>query len=72
MVSCVFGGALLAIGMGFEFFLLGYYVIFSKFTSYKAAGFIELGFVIFGLLVLLIALVADMLNQMRVNQDQML
>lgn len=72
MVFGVFGGAMVAIGIGFEFFLIGYYVIFSKFTPYKATGFIGLGFVIFGMLVLLIALVTDMLNRIRVNQDQML
>jgi len=72
MVFGVFGGAMLAIGMGFEIFLLVYYVIFSKFTPYKSVGFIGLGFGIFGLLVLLIALVADMLNRIRVNQNQQL
>jgi len=72
MVFGVFGGALLAIGMGFEVFLLGYYVIYLKFTPYKSVGFIGLGFVILGVLVLLIALVTDMLNRIRVNQDKLL
>ena len=72
IVFGVFGGAMLAIGLGFEVFMLVYYVIFSKFIPYKAAGFIGLGFVIFGLLVLLIALITDMLNRMRANQDKLL
>ena len=72
MVFGVFGGAMVVIGIGLELFLLGYYVIYAKFTPYKSVGFIGLGFVIFGMLVLLIALISNILNRMRVNQDQIL
>ena len=43
-----------------------------SFTPYKNTGFIGLGFIIFGLLVLLLALIADMLNRLRLNQDKIL
>lgn len=67
-----FGGACTLIGMGFELFLLGHYVLTRSFSPYKSAGFIGLGFVIFGMFVLVIALIADMLNRLRMNQDKLL
>jgi glycosyltransferase involved in cell wall biosynthesis len=67
-----FGSLCMAIGIGFEFFLMTHYVLFGSFTPYKSAGFIGLGFIIFGLLILVIALVADMLNRLRINQDKLL
>ena len=66
------GGVLLAIGTAFELFLLGHYFIIGGFSPYKSFGFIGLGFFIFGMLVLIIALVADMLNRLRINQDKLL
>ena len=66
------GALLLLIGIAFEFFLLGHYFIVGGFTPYKSIGFIGLGFFIFGMLVLIIALVADMLNRLRINQDKLL
>jgi glycosyltransferase involved in cell wall biosynthesis len=67
-----FGSLFLIIGTGFILFLLGHYALTSSFTPYKNAGFIGLGFIIFGMLVLLIALIADMLNRLRLNQDKLL
>jgi glycosyltransferase involved in cell wall biosynthesis len=67
-----FGSLCMAIGIGFELFLMTHYVLFGSFTPYKSTGFIGLGFIIFGLLILIIALVADMLNRLRVNQDKLL
>lgn len=67
-----FGSLCMAIGIGFEFFLMTHYVLFGSFTPYKSTGFIGLGFIIFGLLILVIALVADMLNRLRINQDKLL
>lgn len=66
------GAILIAIGTGFVLYLLGHYVLTQSFTPYKSLGFIGLGFVIFGMLVLLIALIADMLNRLRINQDKLL
>lgn len=71
----VFGtlaGVLGLIGIGFVLFLVGHYVVVGAFTPYKSFGFIGLGFFIFGALVFLIALIADMLNRLRANQDKLL
>lgn len=67
-----FGGACMLIGAGFEVFLWVHYVLTGSFTPYKSTGFIGLGFIIFGLLILIIALIADMLNRLRINQDKLL
>jgi len=67
-----FGGILIFIGASFTLYLFGYYAVTRSFTPYKSFGFIGLGFFIFGLLVLLIALIADMLNRVRINQDKLL
>jgi glycosyltransferase involved in cell wall biosynthesis len=72
MVFGSMGGIFLLIGCLFELFLMGYYIFEHSFTPYKTAGFIGLGFVIFGMLVLLIALITDMLNRLKVNQDKLL
>lgn len=66
------GSISLCIGIGFELFLFGYYFIMGSFSPYKSTGFIGLGFIIFGILILIIALIADMLNRMRKNQDRLL
>ena len=66
------GGLLVFIGLAFEVFLIGHYALTGAFTPYKSAGFIGLGFFVFGMLVLIIALVADMLNRLRLNQDKVL
>ncbi len=66
------GFVLMLIGIVFELFLFGHYTLTHVFSPYKSVGFIGLGFLIFGMLVLLIALVADMLNRLRINQDKIL
>jgi glycosyltransferase involved in cell wall biosynthesis len=53
-------------------FMLIHYFITGAFTPYKSYGFIGLGFAIFGLIILFIGLVADMLNRIRMNQDKIL
>lgn len=67
-----FGSLCMIVGIGFELFLIVHYITSGSFSPYKSAGFIGLGFIIFGLLVLIIALVADMLNRLRINQDKLL
>jgi glycosyltransferase involved in cell wall biosynthesis len=67
-----FGFISMLIGVGFELFLFGHYALTRSFSPYKSVGFIGLGSLIFGMLVLLIALVADMLNRLRINQDKIL
>jgi len=66
------GALFVLIGMGFELFLIGHYILTNSFSPYKATGFIGLGFIIFGMLVLIIALIADMLNRLRISQDKVL
>jgi hypothetical protein len=72
MVFGSLGGIFLVIGCVFELFLMGHYVFEHSFTPYKTAGFIGLGFIVFGMLVFLIALITDMLNRLRVNQEKLL
>jgi glycosyltransferase involved in cell wall biosynthesis len=62
----------LVIAFFFVSWMLGYYFLNGAFTPYKSFGFIGLGFGIFGLLILFIGLVADMLNRIRLNQDKIL
>ena len=66
------GGILVLIGTGFIFFLLGHYFLTHAFTPYKSFGFIGLGFFIFGMLVFLVAFIADMINRIKVNEDRLL
>jgi glycosyltransferase involved in cell wall biosynthesis len=66
------GFACLLIAIVFVGYLFGYYIITGAFTPYKSFGFIGLGFGIFGLLIIFIGLVADMLNRIRLNQDKIL
>lgn len=71
----VFGGfaaLMFLIGLGFVGYMLGHYFLAGAFTPYKSFGFIGLGFIIFGALVFLVALVADMINRLRLNQDRLL
>lgn len=67
-----FGVIHLVIGVGFEIFLIGHYIFSGSFSPYKSAGFIGLGFIIFGLLIFLVALLSDILNRLRLNQDKIL
>lgn len=67
-----FGGLLILIGIVFVVPMLAHYAISHSFTPYKSFGFIGLGFFIFGLLVMLLALIADMINRVRINQDRQL
>jgi hypothetical protein len=66
------GGIFIAIGLGFETFLVIHYLLTGTFTPYKNFGFVGLGFIVFGMLILLLALLADMMNRLRLNQDKLL
>ena len=66
------GAILLLIGMGFEAFLFYHYFTQGSFSPYKAVGFIGLGFLIFGLLLVIVGLLADMFNRVRINQEKIL
>ena len=66
------GTIFVIIGLGFEIALFTHYFINGSFSPYKTAGFIGLGFIIFGMLVFLLALVAEMINRLRLNQDRLM
>ncbi len=60
------------IGLVFEIFMFTHYFLTGKFTPYKAFGFIGLGFIIFGLLLVIVGLLADMFNRVRINQERII
>jgi len=66
------GSVSFLIGLAFEIFLFTHYALVGSFSPYKTAGFIGLGFIIFGMLVFLLALIAEMLNRLRLNQERIL
>jgi len=66
------GSIFFILGMIFEIFLFIFYILNGSFTPYKSAGFIGLGLIIFGMLIFIIALVAEMLNRLRLNQDRLM
>jgi len=60
------------IGLVFDFFLLYHYIIAHSLSPYKSFGFIG-GFLnAIGLIILVLALVADMLERIRLNQEKIL
>jgi len=66
------GGVNMLIGLVFEIFMFTHYFLVGKFTPYKAFGFIGLGFIIFGLLLVIVGLLADMFNRVRINQERII
>lgn len=72
----VFFGGLGAISVGigllFELFMFIHYFVQGMFTPYKSFGFFGLGFIIFGFLLIIVGLLADMFNRVRINQERIL
>ena len=66
------GAAMLLMGVGFEAFLFYHYFTQGSFSPYKSVGFIGLGFLIFGLLLMIVGLLADMFNRVRINQEKII
>lgn len=66
------GGISLVIGLIFETFMFINYLITGAFTPYKSFGFIGLGFLIVGLLLVIVGLLANMFNRVRENQEKIL
>jgi glycosyltransferase involved in cell wall biosynthesis len=62
----------MGIGLLFEIFMFGHYLLSGSFTPYKAFGFIGLGFLVFGLLLVIVGLLADMFNRVRKNQERIM
>ncbi|MDY0097353.1 MAG: glycosyltransferase family 2 protein [Candidatus Dojkabacteria bacterium] len=66
------GGILLGMGAILEIFLFTYYFIQDTYYPYKTIGFIGFGFLIFGLLLVIVGLLANMFNRVRINQEKIL
>ena len=67
-----FAAFCLLVGVALVLILFTHCLLVGAFTPYKSLGFIGLGFAIFGVLSFLIALISDMLNRIRVNQEKLL
>lgn len=66
------GSVLIGIGIVLEIFLGIHFLITGDFTPYKFVGFTGFGFLVFGLLLIVVGLVAGMINRVRVNQERIL
>ena len=62
----------IAIVVSIGLFLFIFYLVNGSFTPYKSAGFIGLGFIIFGMLIFLVALIAEMINRLRQSRDRLM
>ncbi|RMD59113.1 glycosyltransferase family 2 protein [Candidatus Parcubacteria bacterium] len=63
---------LMLIGFGFVGFLIGHKLFIGSYSPYKAFGFIGGGLAMFGLLLVLIGLLADILDRVRQTQEKIL
>ncbi len=66
------GSISMIIGSGFELFLFLHYFITGIYYPYKATGFIGLGFLVFGLLFIMLGFLAGMFNRIRMTQEKTL
>ena len=66
------GGVLISIGLVMEIFLGIHFLISGDFTPFKFVGFTGFGFLVFGLLLVIVGLLANMFNRVRVNQEKIL
>ena len=66
------GGVCIGVGIILELALGIYFLVEGNFTPYKFVGFTGFGFLVFGLLLLIVGLVADMLNRIRMNQEKII
>lgn len=66
------GGILIVIGLVMEIGLGIHFLLTGDFTPYKFIGFTGFGFLVFGLLLVIVGLLADMFNRVRVNQERIL
>jgi glycosyltransferase involved in cell wall biosynthesis len=68
----VFAGFVLAIGAALDLWLLTFWLRTGSFSPYKFVGFTGTALLVVGLLILGFALLADMLDRLRVNQERVL
>jgi glycosyltransferase involved in cell wall biosynthesis len=68
----VIAGAVILLGVVMDLWLLSYWLESGEFSPYKFVGFTGTGLVVVGLLILGFALLADMLDRLRINQERVL
>ncbi len=66
------GSIALVIGTALEIFLFVHYFVKDTYYPFKTLGFVGLGFLIFGLLSIMLGLLAGMFNRVRMNQEKIL
>lgn len=67
-----FAGVVLTIGFLMDFWMLLFFLRTGNFSPYKFVGFTGTGLIVIGVLILGFALLADMLDRLRVNQERVL
>jgi len=66
------GGILIFIGLVMEIFLGIHFLLSGDFTPFKFVGFTGFAFLVFGLLLVIVGMLANMFNRVRVNQEKIL
>ncbi|MCH7492337.1 glycosyltransferase family 2 protein [Patescibacteria group bacterium] len=66
------GVFLFGIGAALDLFVVGRLLFLGEITPYKSVGFAGLALNIFGMLLLIVGLLADMINKTRLTQERML
>jgi glycosyltransferase involved in cell wall biosynthesis len=68
----VFALLVLAVGAALDLWLVVFYLRTGGFSPYKFVGFVGTALIVLGVLILGFALLADMLDRLRVNQERVL
>jgi glycosyltransferase involved in cell wall biosynthesis len=68
----VFAAIVLGIGFAMDLWMAVYFLRTGSFSPYKFVGFTGTGLLVIGVLILGFALLADMLDRLRVNQERVL
>jgi glycosyltransferase involved in cell wall biosynthesis len=68
----VFASLVLAVGAALDLWLVVFYLRTGGFSPYKFVGFTGTALIVLGVLILGFALLADMLDRLRVNQERVL
>jgi glycosyltransferase involved in cell wall biosynthesis len=66
------GSISLLIGLILEIFLGIHFLLSGDFTPFKFVGFTGFAFLVFGLLLVIVGLLANMFNRVRINQEKIL
>ena len=66
------GVAAILLGLGLDGWLFAHFLRTSSFSPYKFVGFVGVTFNVAGIVIFALALFADMLDRMRINQERLL